>query len=421
MLSRIIQTARFINDVNTRFNHKNRIVENDAVWLKDRLQGMGPTYIKIGQFVSARRDIFDKIIVDGLKELQDKVTPLEKNVARQIMESSLDTRQFKSIEITPLASASIGQVHRAVLKNGSDVVIKIRKPEIGEIIAQDIDILRLALNCFQLFGVRNIPETREILEDFRTFVLRETDYRIEMENMKQFYTMNKNNELVLIPRSIDEFCSSNVLVMEFVPSQKVEKTKMQLSPKQKSDLAYNLMDIFVNHLIDDGLIHGDPHEGNFGLTGNKVVMYDFGNIITIDNTLRSLMKRFVFEIVVGNIDASINVLREMRVVEIRDEQKLRVYLESYVKYFRTLDYKVFNFSEQEMYGMLPIKFDGVVFRLIRSFGMIEGICKDLDPDFNYNTLFMKYADTLFVDSSFLEYRVKTDVKSVLKLINNLMT
>jgi|688.fasta_scaffold323612_2 ubiquinone biosynthesis protein len=414
LVSRILQTTKFATDVKHRFKAEKPILKSDAEWLKNRLQEMGPTYIKIGQFMSARRDIFDKHIVESLKDLQDKVTPIEKEVVKQTIQNAIGVDKFRKIEINPIASASIGQVHRGILRDGKEVVLKVRRPQIEEMINLDIKILTYLLDAIQFIGLVNVEETREILEDFRDFVLKEADYKIELENMNLFYKFNKDHETLVIPRPVDILCTTDIIVMEYLPSKKITDLKHTLTESQRTELAYKIMDLFVIHLISDGVIHGDPHEGNFGIQGDNIVMYDFGNIITIDAELRSQMKRLVFELMVENIDAAIDVLKQINVVNIRDEERLRVYLKKYIEYFKTLDIKVFKFSDKEMYSTLPIKLDGVIFRLIRAFGMIEGICKDLDPNFNYNTVFMKYFDMLIMDPGFVEYRIRTDIRSILK-------
>lgn len=418
LASRILQTTKFISDVNHRFGNNKLVLKSDAEWLKNRLQDMGPTYIKIGQFMSARRDIFDKNIVDTLKDLQDKVVPVERDIIKHTIKSSVGLEKFDKIEINPIASASIGQVHKAILKNGKQVVIKVRRPNIEEVINLDIRILTSLLDFIQMIGLANVNETREVLEDFRDFVLKEANYLVELENMNLFYRFNKEHETLVIPRPVTQMCTQDVLVMEYLPSLKIQDVKSRLSQPERVDLAYKIMDLFVIHLINDGVIHGDPHEGNFGVDGEKIVMYDFGNVITIDAELRAQMKRLVFELMVENIDAALDVLKTIPVINIRDEERLKLYLKKYIEYFKSLDVKVFKFSDKEMYATLPVKLDGIIFRLIRAFGMIEGICKDLDPTFNYNTVFMKYVDMLVLDPSFVEYKMRTDIRSILRTIMN---
>lgn len=416
LLQQYIKTTYFARDVNARFGRHKTILKSDAEWLKHRIQDMGPTYVKIGQFISARRDIFDKNVVEALKDLQDKVIPMDKATSKQIIENNLPLNRFQEIELTPIASASIGQVHRAVLKNGKKVVLKIKRPGISETIESDIHILMNLLNVMDLSGASNISETKEIIQDFRDYVIQETNFDNEMQNMKLFSEIYKTNKNIYLPKLHESLCSSNVIVMDYIPSKKFSVAKKTLTREERSALAYKFMDLVVQQFITDGLVHGDPHEGNIGVSDDgKLVVYDLGNIVTIDPSLRTLMKQLIFEIMVENIDAAIDVMKRISLIDIRDENRLRVYLLKYVQYIKTIDVKVLQVSDKEVFEKLPVKFDGIIFRLIRVFGIIEGICKELDPSFNYNSVFVKYLDTLVLDQDFVDYKIRSDILSMLNI------
>lgn len=426
ILQRMFKTGLFANDLQKRFNGSKKpsvVNKADAIWLKEQLQHMGPTYIKIGQFMSSRRDVFDKSLVDALKDLQDNVLPLEKSTVRKIMTSNLPLNKFKNIELQALASASIGQVHRAQLKNGRNVVVKVKRPDIEAIVNQDIDVLGLVLRAMETIGLANISETREIVEDFREFVLKEADYVNELQNIKTFIKSYSENPNVRLPLIYEDLCNENVLVMEYVPSAKFSALKPKLTKEQRSRLAYKLMDVFVQQFINDGVLHGDPHEGNIGVsTDGKIVMYDMGHIITIGDDTKRLMKQLFFEIMVENTDAAMEVVKRLdKLIEVRDEKKLKTYINKYIQYIKTIDINVLKVSDSSSaFETLPVKFDGVIFRLIRVFGLIEGICKDLDADFSYSNVFMQYSDSLLGDNDFIEYKVRADLKAMLSSVMNIL-
>lgn len=416
LVSRLIKTSSFVRDVYKRFHGKKYITRSDSEWLKCRLQDMGPTYIKIGQFVSARRDIFDKHIVDSLKDLQDKVMPLEDKEVKVIIEPV--RHLYDKIELKPIASASIGQVHKARLRQGKrNVVIKIKRRNIEKQIIEDVHLLNTILDGMQLLGVLNVTETKELLEDFKESVLKEADYRNEVENMTMFAAKHIDMKELVLPSPLKPYCNQDVIVMNYIASNKISDIKTKLNRDERKQLAYKLMDIFVMHFINEGVMHGDPHEGNMGVDSKgNIVMYDFGSIITIDAELRSLMKQLVFELMTENIDAAMDVIKKINLIHVRDEVALRKYLEKYIEYFKTVDIKVFKFSDQENFRTLPVKLDGMIFKLIRAFGIVEGICKDLDPGFNYNEVFVKYMDMLLLDQEFMRYKMMSDVRWILKSI-----
>jgi ubiquinone biosynthesis protein len=421
VLKQYIKTTSFVRDVTTRFGKNKRILKSDGEWLKHRLQDMGPTYIKIGQFMSSRRDIFDKNIVEALVDLQDNVRPMPEAAIRTLFETKLQMGKFKQIESTPIASASIGQVHRAILNNDKRVVIKVRRPDIDKMIESDIHVLTTLLNIMEFTGASNVSETRELLQDFRDYVIQETDFMYEMQNMRLFSEMYGQDGTIQLPKLVNSLSSEDMIVMEYVPSTKFSVIKKTMNKEQRSELAYRLMDVVIRQFIQDGIIHGDPHEGNIAVVPDgRLVMYDLGNIIQIDPSLRTLMKQLIFEIMVENLDAATDVMRRISLIEIRDENRLRVYLEKYVQYIKTIDVKVLQVSDKEVFEQLPVKFDGIIFRLIRVFGLIEGICKDLDPSFNYNTVFVKYMDTLLLDQEFIDYKVRNDIRSILNSVMKVM-
>jgi predicted unusual protein kinase regulating ubiquinone biosynthesis (AarF/ABC1/UbiB family) len=263
----------------------------------------------------------------------------------------------------------------------------------------------------------NISETRDLLEDFKDFVLKEADYSNEVDNMTTYGNISGSIDYLKVPKPVRSYCNRDAIVMDYLPSEKIGVVKHRLTNAERSALAYRIMDIFVTNLVQDGVVHGDPHEGNIGVFEDKIVLYDFGSIINIDAGLRNQMKQLIFELMTENIDGAVDVLKQMTVINVRDEQALRLYLEKYIQYFKTLDIKVFNFNDQENFKKLPVKIDGIIFRLIRAFGIIEGICKDLDPKFSYEKVFMKYVDMIFMDPTFVQYKVKSDVKL---MMNSLM-
>jgi len=422
LASRVLKTVSLIHDVKSRFHEKKTLTMSDGVWLRNRMQDMGPTYIKVGQFMSARRDIFDKNITDALKSLQDKVDPIDTNTIKSLIGER--AVHFSSIERIPIASASIGQVHRARLRQDKDrmVVFKVKRPGIEEAICNDVGLIITILEVLRFLGTPNVTESLYALEDFRDCLLEEASYTNEIMNIKLFASSNITNirDDVIVPGVINELSSNDLIVMDYEPACKISDVKHGMMKKQRSELAFKLMDVFVMSLITSGVIHGDPHEGNIGIRDDKIVLYDYGSVITISSELKSQMKQLVFELMTENIDAAMDVIKRMNVITVRDEAALKLYLEKYILYFKTLDVNVFKFSKDENYKDLPVKFDGVIFRLIRAFGMIEGICKDLDPEFNYNTVFMKYVDILIVDPAFIKYKMRSDVGLVFRYILKMM-
>jgi predicted unusual protein kinase regulating ubiquinone biosynthesis (AarF/ABC1/UbiB family) len=215
--------------------------------------------------------------------------------------------------------------------------------------------------------------------------------------------------------------------MEHVPCVKFKDAMPRLSAAQRSALAYSLMNLFVRQMLQDGLLHGDPHEGNIALSTDlrSFVFYDFGNVIRIAPAMRLQLKCLVFELMTNNVDATIAILRAMPHVSVRDEPSLRAYIALYAQYMKTVDVQVFNVASlqdgdsRELYTKMPVKFDTIIFRIIRVFGLVEGICKELDPGFNYSDIY-KFTDGMLFDQQFVEHKLHADTARVLARIAALL-
>ena len=422
LLRRTLKTCLFVNDVGRRFlNPKTPITKSDGAWLKDRVQEMGPTYIKIGQFVSARKDIFDKVVVDAMSELQDAVEPVPFDRVDEIIRS---VASVVAVQEIPIASASIGQVHVGRIRKGrGKVVVKVKRPGVAKEIDEDVKVLLALCKIMEMIGMEHVQEITDIVKDFHEFMLQEINFVKEAANMKAFSESVSDNPNVVVPRLVKRMCGNDTIVMQYVPHIKFQDAKLRMSAEQRKTTAYALMDTFVNQLVKYGIVHGDPHGGNVALTPDleKFVFYDFGNVIMLDKQLRQQMVRLVFELMTDTVEASIDVLRSMQHVSVRDERALSAYIIKYSEYMRTLDVSVFKSfvnDDKETYTKLPVKFDAIIFRIIRVFGLVEGICKDMDPTFTYTEVFSKYTYSLFTDPDFIDYKVKSDTR---KILNGMIT
>ncbi|PNH12531.1 hypothetical protein TSOC_000522 [Tetrabaena socialis] len=391
-----------------------------AQWFKNQLQMMGPTYIKIGQFISSRRDIFDEKVVEALRELQDAVEPSPTEESRRLISERLGTSISKvsSIELTPVACASIGQVHIGQLKNGKKIAIKIRRPGVQDLLAMDLTILSGILSILELLKTENISETRELLDDFSQWFEDEMDYTREIQN----YVLLKQNAKpsLLLPEFYEQLCQEDFIIMSYVPSLKIRVAKMSMSMADRRALAILIMDTFISQLVVDGVMHGDPHEGNIGMNRDgQVVLYDMGNVIMVSQSTRNKLRQLLFEIVSSNYDEAISIMKKVDLFEVRDEAKVRGLLEKYSQYIQSVDVKVFTSMSKDssMRGDLPIKFSGTVFRIVRVFGLLEGICKDLDPAFSYEPVLAKYMQIMGGGTNdYLTYRMMSDLRKLARLL-----
>ncbi len=250
--------------------------------LADDLEKLGPTYVKLGQLLSTRPDLLPQAYVDGLARLQDKLAPFDFRDAEKIISEELGVRlarAFQSVDPVPLAAASIGQVHRAIMRDGRHVVIKVQRPGIRERMVEDLDVLEEVaefLDTHTEAGRRS--QYTGVLQEFRKMLLRELDYRLEADNLRTLGHNLAAFERIVVPKPIEDFTTSRVLTMEYINGQKITA----LSPVARIEvdgdvLAEDLFRAYLQQILVDGFFHADPHPGNVFLTqDNHIALLDLG-------------------------------------------------------------------------------------------------------------------------------------------------
>ena len=286
--------------------------ERDAKALGKALAGdletMGPTYIKLGQLLSTRYDMLPDAYCDALARLQDDVAPFPFEEVEQIVTAEVGLRMskaFSEFDSTPIAAASLGQVHRARLRDGREVAVKVQRPGIRKTIADDLDALQQVADWIDEhtdFGRRH--HLRAMLDEFRKSLVRELDYRREAQNL---VTLGKNLaefELIIVPKPIDDYTTDRVLTMEYVRGIKITKlsdvAKLELPGKQLAD---QLFRAYLQQILIDGFFHADPHPGNVFVTDDhRVALLDLGQVGYIAPQLQAHLTQLVFAISEGRSD-----------------------------------------------------------------------------------------------------------------------
>lgn len=415
-LQRHTRLMSSIVELQTRFAMRQSQSQIGA-WLCRRISTLGPTYIKMGQFISTRSDIFGKEFTQPFVTLRDRVDRMSRDELLAQMQHFVDLRKLMiEFDDEPLASASIAQVHKARLRNGKQVAIKVRRPGIEDIVKHDLDFIKSILNV--LLNISKVgPNSesanhlREFILDFEASIKEEIDFNNEMHNMSAFHNAYNGKEDVVIPKVFKGLCGSDVLVMEYVPSMDVQNFK-----GDKRALAEKMMNIFVGQLLYKGIIHGDPHPGNLGITSdNKLVIYDMGNVIYISPKERQQLKDLIYQLLLGNKEMIAETLEALD-MQVTDRKALYKYIDVYINYMKTIDFKALNkaINELQPNGAVepPIKFPNKFVRLFRTYGIMEGICKELYHGFNYFDLLDTYIDGIFLDDEFLLYKAAADTNKL---------
>ncbi|SHH53049.1 ubiquinone biosynthesis protein [Caloranaerobacter azorensis DSM 13643] len=362
------------------------------------LEELGPTFIKFGQILSTRYDILPKDIVDELSKLQDEITPFDLDTAKSIIRDELgkDLEDvFIEFQEEPLAAASIGQVYRGVLKDGNKVVIKVQRPNIDEIIKQDIDILYTLARLFDdILKKKMVISTRDIVEEFSYFIRKELDYTYEAQNCERFRMYFKNDERVVIPKTYWEYTTKKVLVMEEIKGIKVsdidEIDKMGFNKEKLSELGAK---VFLEQIFIHGFFHGDPHPGNIlVLSENKISFIDFGVVGYLDNLTFEFITTLLRAAIDRDIDKIVESLYKMNAISAEtDEIGLKKELFFIINYYFDLPINKINFGEafNEIMSIAykyKLKMPSQLTLLIKSIITIEGTGKKLNPHFNLSRI-----------------------------------
>ena len=380
-------------------------------WLAGRLPVLGPTYVKLGQFISSRQDIFGKEFAAAMECLRDDAPPIHADELREVLASRLKRGAFASIDEDPIASASIGQVHRAVLKDGRQVVVKVKRPGIEAMISDDMRFMRSILQGIAVVqgngaDAASFDQAQQALRDMEAYLMQEVDFAKEARNVARFASIYAANADVVVPSVHASLSNDAVVVMDYVESRSLA------SCRATPGLANRVMDVFVSQMVYKGVVHGDPHPGNIGLDRRgRLVIYDFGNVIEFSDLERQQMKEMIYQLLLGNNKAVIATMRKLG-VEVLDERGLVAYIDMYRDYMRTIDIT----GIQNIHGpqaALPLRLTDKFVRLIRVYGMLEGTCKAIDSSFNYFDLLDNYIDELFFDEEFLRYKVVEDVQTLM--------
>jgi predicted unusual protein kinase regulating ubiquinone biosynthesis (AarF/ABC1/UbiB family) len=384
----------------TKYVWKERFSDDKAElgrWTKQELLELGPTFVKLGQIASTRGDLYPPEFTRELESLQDNVPPFDYNLVKD----GLNMDIFKHFEETPFKSASIGQVHKAVLKNGKHVVVKLKRPGIYETMESDTNTVRKILKFFQMIGVDTGNSSDFVLNDSIQYLLGEADYRQEVDNAIKFRKSLRNVDWIKIPRVYKRYCTDEMIVMEYVPTDKITEIKDKKINKKK--VCEALVNSYVIQTMESGLFHADPHPGNLGVSKDgKLVFYDFGLLIKLSEELQLGFSDLFVCIINRDTKGIVDILIRLGVIvpTSSDVSDIELFFENILGYLQTLDGGAIMKDDLavELAMEKPFVVPTSFVYLAKSFSLIEGICLQLDPDFNYFTYLEPMIQQQFIDS-----------------------
>ena len=248
---------------------------------RDMLVDLGPSFVKIGQMLSLRSEILPQAYCDALATLQMDADPLPFEEITKALRSIYGERFdsiFKSIDPKPLGSASLAQVHKAVLSNGDVVAVKVQRPGVRATMAQDIDVMRSLARRLSNFTKDNqMLDLRDVVEELWNTFLEETDFTKETQNLYEFSLLNKDVKFISCPMPYLEYCSEEVLVMEYVEGVSLRDTdKLIELGYDLEEIGRKALDNYATQILDFGFFHADPHPGNMFIKDGKLYYLDLG-------------------------------------------------------------------------------------------------------------------------------------------------
>src|SRR5256714_1421793 len=293
------------------------IAQPKADELADDLEKLGPTFIKLGQLLSTRGDLLPQPYLDALARLQDKIEPFPYEEVERIVSSELGGRLsklFLQFETEPAAAASLAQVHRATMRDGRAVVVKVQRPAIREQIVEDLDALEQVaefIDAHTEIGKRY--EFTNMLADLRGSLLHELDFHREGTNLHKLRKSLREFENIIIPEPIDDYTTARVLTMEYIPGKKItEVSALRLMEMDTAGLSTEIVRAYLKQILVDGFFHADPHPGNVFVTeDDRIALLDLGMVAHISGNFRENLLRLLLAISEGRGDEAAEVSIKM--------------------------------------------------------------------------------------------------------------
>ncbi|MDX1917642.1 MAG: AarF/UbiB family protein [Candidatus Caenarcaniphilales bacterium] len=377
-----------------------------------QLNDLGGAFIKVGQFIATREDLVPKEYIEELSQLQDSVPPIRDEEIQAVLRRALGedpVKLFRSIEAEPLASASIAQVHKAVTKEGVTIVLKIQKPNLGKLFLEDLAIVR----TFSCFFDRHSTWAKhrfwpQICDEFGKVLFEEIDFVHEAINAERMrLNLIPDHPNLIIPRIHWDFVKQEVLAMEYVPSLKLTDRQvlldLHINPKK---IAEELLSIFLDQLFKHHFFHADPHQGNLGITEEgKLVLYDYGMTYKIDELITRHFKEAILAIVSQDTDRLVQALDAMNLIRPGADLNLikTVIQKTTFKYYsgsRLQDLYIDEIKDDinRMIASSPIRMPPTLAYVFRTAGILEGLCRSFDSNFNFINSIQPYTRKWIVDS-----------------------
>ncbi len=382
---------------------KARRRQQQAIWIRDTFLDLGPTFIKVGQLFSTRADLFPSEYVEELTKLQDRVPAFSYEQVETIIKQDLGksvTELFRSFDPIPLAAASLGQVHKAQLHTGEEVVVKVQRPGLRQLFTIDLQILKGIARYFQ-----NHPDWGRgrdwmgIYEECCRILWEEIDYINEGRNADTFRRNFRTYDWVQVPRVYWRYASPRVLTLEYLPGIKISHYEALEAAGLDRKLIANLgAKAYLQQLLNDGFFHADPHPGNIAVSAEgALIFYDFGMMGQIKTNVREQLMETLFGVAQKDAERVVASLVELGALSPVDDmgpvrRSVQYILDNFMdKPFEEQSVSAISDDLYEIAYDQPFRFPATFTFVMRAFSTLEGVGKGLDPEFNFMEVAKPFA------------------------------
>ena len=394
------------------------------------LEDLGPTYIKIGQIMSLHSDILPKRYCDELMCLRSEVTPMEFPEVKEVIERAYGcpwNEIFAFISDTPLGSASIAQVHRAELLSGEQVVIKVQRTGIYEIMARDIGLLRKAVKLMPPISLKGMADFDQVLDELWNVTREEMNFLTEASNMEEFARRNADVVYVRTPKLYQEYTTMHVLVMEYIEGPAIDdKEKLLAGGYDLEEIGIKLIDNYIKQVMEDGFFHADPHPGNVKIQDGKIVWIDMGmmgRLTERDREQISNAVKGVAENDIGLIQEAVMALGEFRGKP--DQSKLYEDINNLMAKYGTIDMGDIDIAEvmQDLMEVMKenkISMPHGLTMLARGLANMEGVLAEISPQINMVEIAAARMKESFLTKEQWKKEIKNDAKRLYRSLHKAM-
>lgn len=403
-------------------------------WERIRMvvEELGPTFIKLAQVLSNRPDMLPEPLIVEFEKLQDKVPPFAIADVRRIIreESGQEIEDlFAEFSETPIASASIGQVHKARLRNGDEVVVKVQRPDVQEQIERDLaivaDIARRADRYLRRQGVLN---AQDVVRVFERTMTKELDYRNEARNINKFRSLYRHISYLYIPKAYKQYCTRRMMVIEFADGVKITNVdqlrEWKLNPQR---LVENGMSIYLEMIFEKGYFHADPHPGNVLVRKDgTILLLDFGMVGHLMKKDKYSFANVFISIAKQDAKAAAENLRKLAIEDqIEDTRAFEYDLHELIEDFASLDVSEGSIADmtqrlQKIMLDYQMKVPGDIYMIFRALAILEGVGKIMHPTFQTYE-FIKPWGAKMVKEQFKPENMLADIEQRFNTITSLLT